>query len=266
MAKTILKILIIAIITTALICVGSFIYKKYFTKGINISFNGLPGPLAGPTRQTRAENLDIKEIIRWTNYYRQQNGVASFSENSLLNSAAGTKTEDMFANQYFEHTSPTGKTASDIVSEVGYNYKFVGENLALGDFQNEKDLVDAWMGSEGHRKNILNPDYKEIGVAAIIDTYQERKTWMSVQEFGTKMPNCLSPSTTLKNQIDEEKTKNEQANQLYKDGVALLNQGNNLGQEKIDQAKQLQAETENLQNLINQYNNQVTNYNQCISK
>ncbi len=292
--KVVFKIALIALISACLITTGVFAYRKYFKN--ESPFSGLPGPLSGPISSSRAENLDIKEIIKWTNYYRNQNGVTSLFENTKLDGAAEAKTKDMFLLQYFEHTSPTGKTASDLVTASGYSYKYVGENLALGDFQNEKDLVDAWMASEGHRKNILNPDYKEIGVAAILDNYQGRETWISVQEFGTKMPNCSAPSDSLKKQIDEGKSKNEQAENLYQEAEALIAAGNakikqgneifsstgdqaqakpyyeegqNLqtqGQAKINQAKQLQAETQNLPDLVNQYNKQATDYNQCITK
>ena len=291
MAKKIFVILLGAFLITS----GIFVYKRYFQNKEGLFVN-LPGPLTGPKRPSRAENLQVTKIIEWTNYYRQQNGLKPLNDNILLQKAAETKAQDMFLRQYFEHTSPTGEGAADLVLRQGYHYKFVGENLALGDFIDEKDLVDAWMASEGHRHNILSPDYQEIGVAAVLGQYEGRTTWISVQEFATPMPQCVAPSATLKKQIDEGKTKSAQMEKLVDEGNRLIEAGNEKikqgneifaatanqvaaqpyyeegqklqaeGQKKINEAKKLQAEIANLENLINQYNQQVRSYNQCISQ
>ncbi len=115
----------------------------------------------------------------------------ALSKNAKLTSAATAKANDLFEKQYFEHVSPTGESAADLVIAEGYNYRIVGENLALGDFKSEKELVDAWMASEGHRENILKKDYQEIGVASKLSKFEGRITWVSVQIFGTRAPECV---------------------------------------------------------------------------
>lgn len=145
------------------------------------------------------------EVLKWTNYYRAQNGVAPLTRNAKLDSAAMVKTNDMFARQYFEHRSPSGKDGADLITETGYDYLLVGENLAEGDFSDAKDLVDAWMASPGHRANILKSDFKEIGIAVLEGNYQGRKAWMSVQEFGRPASDCPLPADSEKSQIDGDK-------------------------------------------------------------
>ena len=65
-----------------------------------------------------------------------------------------------------------------------YPYLAAGENLALGDFKNANELVAAWMASPGHRANILNGVYRDIGVATGFDAFEGRKTIIVVQIFG----------------------------------------------------------------------------------
>lgn len=286
------KIILITLLVAILSIIGFFIFKNFYQKAeIDV-----PGPLSGPTRSIRAEKLDSNEIIKWTNFYRNQNGFSSLSQNSQLEEASKKRALDMFEKQYFAHTSPTGEGAADLVKAEGYQYKIIGENLALGDFKDEKELVDAWMASPGHRANILNPGYKEIGVASKLDQFNNRLTWISVQIFATKAPQCTAPSTQLKKEIEDKKSLLDTASKLYQEGAELINQGNekikqgnaiyqatgdrqqaqvfwtdgeNLqssGQGKIDQAKNLEKSTSDLSSLSDQYNKQVQIYNQCIKK
>ncbi len=86
--------------------------------------------------------------------------------NEKLMSSALIKAQDMKDNEYFEHVSPSGLDMSYFVGEAGYKYSTVGENLAEGYFS-AQDVHIAWMNSEGHRENILSPDFEEIGVAVL---------------------------------------------------------------------------------------------------
>ena len=108
----------------------------------------------------------------------------------------------MFAKQYFAHVSPTGIGPGDLAKQVSYAYVIVGENLALGDFGSDEKLVDAWMNSPGHRANILNRYYQEIGVAVGKGIYEGRETWLAVQSFGMPLSACPSINAQIKMQID----------------------------------------------------------------
>jgi uncharacterized protein YkwD len=99
----------------------------------------------------------------------------------------------MLSNGYFEHTSPTGITPWYWFRQAGYNYQYAGENLAM-DFFETKDVFTAWMNSPGHRANILNPNFKEIGVAVATGQMQNRSTTLAVLSFGTQ----FSSKTTTK--------------------------------------------------------------------
>lgn len=279
--------------------------KAEFAKIFNKSELGnLPANLIGPKRETRASQLDPNQVIYWTNYYRKQNGLKELTYNKLLATAAQAKTDDMFSKQYFEHDSPAGVTPAQLVSSVGYNYKVTGENLALGDFLSEKDLVDAWMNSPGHRANILNKDYTEIGVATGLNNFQDRNiTWIAVQEFGEPQPNCTLPEANLKNTITSQKSEldsinsqittlsnaaanlNNQANQQISQGNEIYAQTHDRSQAQpywdqgaalqaqakndLAQAQILQTQAQQLSSNINSesstYNSQVNAYNGCIS-
>jgi uncharacterized protein YkwD len=94
-----------------------------------------------------------------------------------LTTAAQGHSDDMAANNYFSHTSLDGATAQDRAEAAGFT-GLVGENIAAG--QNSPQAVmAAWMGSEGHRANILNCDYTSIGVGLNTDG------WYWTQMFGT---------------------------------------------------------------------------------
>lgn len=130
--------------------------------------------------------VSIADVIAETNNQRRINGIGFVVENSKLNAAADFKMRDMFARQYFDHYGP-GQTSGITELLVRFNYQYVAatENLALGDFKNANELVSLWMSSPGHRANILNGVYREIGVATGYDVFQGRRTMIAVQIFGT---------------------------------------------------------------------------------
>ncbi len=167
-------------------------------------------PAEGPLRliaQTieQTETLSVLGVVEFTNVARSLNGgLPALEGNKTLNRNAQIKLDDMFAKQYFEHISPTGHGPADIAKTVGYAYVVVGENLALGDFGSDEKLVDAWMNSPGHRANILNRNYQEIGVAVGKGMYDERETWLAVQSFGMPLSACPSIDSQIKIQIDND--------------------------------------------------------------
>ncbi|MEK7516851.1 MAG: CAP domain-containing protein [Patescibacteria group bacterium] len=160
-----------------------------------------PPPLRAP-KESRSAFLTHAGTVAETNARRRENGLSPLAENAKLNAAAAAKVQDMFEKQYFEHVSPTGKDAGDLATEAGYQYILVGENLALGNFENDRALVDAWMASPGHRENILNNRYQEIGVAVAKGMFEGKSTWLAVQEFGLPTSACLQPDAALRDRID----------------------------------------------------------------
>lgn len=103
------------------------------------------------------------EVIRLVNEIRTENGLKPLTANWELSRIARYKSEDMSGNRYFSHTSPTYGTPFQMIRAFGLSYRSAGENIAYGQ-RTPAAVVDAWMNSSGHRANILNASYTQIGV------------------------------------------------------------------------------------------------------
>jgi uncharacterized protein YkwD len=146
--------------------------------------------------------INEKMIIDLTNVERVREGKSVLAWNDKLAKMAYAKAKDMLDRQYFAHESPDGKNVVGLASDAGYTYRLVGENLAVGNFRTNEELIAGWMGSPGHKENILKDEYTEMGAAAIGGVFEGEEVWMAVQEFGTPMPLCDAPDTQIKSQID----------------------------------------------------------------
>ncbi len=103
------------------------------------------------------------EVIRLVNEIRVKNGLKALAANWELSRVARYKSEDMSSDRYFSHTSPTYGTPFQMIQSFGLSYRTAGENIAYGQ-RTPAAVVDAWMNSSGHRANILNASYTQIGV------------------------------------------------------------------------------------------------------
>ena len=121
-------------------------------------------------------------VIALTNVERAHEGIPALIRNPKLDYAAQLKAEDMAKKGYYAHVSPEGLTPMHFVDEAGYAYSIVGENLVV-QRTSAQEVIDAFMGSPGHRANILRPDFTEIGVGAAQGTYKGQKTTFTVQIF-----------------------------------------------------------------------------------
>ena len=136
-----------------------------------------------------------EEVIQMVNDSREKEGVKVLAENGKLSQAAAAKAEDMLKENYFAHNSPSGKTPWFWIEQAGYDYHYAGENLAM-DFKNADEQHAAWMKSPTHKKNILNKDFQEIGVAVKQGFIEGHLAIITVQEFGTSMNFVPSPSSS----------------------------------------------------------------------
>lgn len=119
-----------------------------------------------------ATSMSISELLQDTNNQRTANGLGALALNATLNQAAQAKAQDMAANDYWAHTSPSGLTPWYFITQAGYGYSTAGENLAYG-FDNAGDALIGWMNSPGHKANILNTAFTEVGFGTInIPSYQ----------------------------------------------------------------------------------------------
>jgi uncharacterized protein YkwD len=225
-------------------------------------------------QKTESNTLTASVVFVWTNKNREENGnLAPLKRNPLLDAAAMAKVQDILDRQYFEHVSPTGENVVDLAVAVGYKYLRIGENLALGDFLNEKDLLNAWMASPGHRANILDSRYEEIGVAVLRGVYKGRRVWVAVQEFGKPTSSCTPPDVLLKNTIEENRIKIESLSAhlvtLRSELEALKNNSDaSVYNQKVVVYNNLVNETnslvEKIKPLTGNYNDQIALYNRCI--
>lgn len=120
-----------------------------------------------PTEQvTSTLSAYEQKVVDLTNQERAKNGLAALKVDAALSKMAREKSRDMSANGYFSHTSPTYGSPFDMMKQYGITYRAAGENIAMGQRSHE-EVVNAWMNSEGHRKNILNPNFTHIGVGHI---------------------------------------------------------------------------------------------------
>jgi uncharacterized protein YkwD len=103
------------------------------------------------------------EVIQLINQERNEAGLPLLSSQAQLTNAARTHSDDMACNLFFSHTSAETGTLFDRLDEVGYGYSWAGENIAAG-YASPAAVVEGWMASEGHRANILNENFTQIGV------------------------------------------------------------------------------------------------------
>lgn len=109
------------------------------------------------------------------NHKRQEHGLDRLQRDRRLSRAAHAHTFDMIRGRYFAHVSRRGRDVGDRLAHTGYTrgarWWLVGENLAWGggSLSTPRQIMSAWMDSPGHRANILNRDFREIGVAVAFD-------------------------------------------------------------------------------------------------
>lgn len=109
-----------------------------------------------------------REVIRLVNAERTQRGLQPLRENWELSRVARFKSRDMVDHRYFAHNSPTYGTPFQMIRAFGLSFRAAGENIAYGQ-RTPQAVVNAWMNSSGHRANILNAAYTQIGVGYVAD-------------------------------------------------------------------------------------------------
>jgi uncharacterized protein YkwD len=247
-------------------------------------------------RRASREVLTREAIIILTNNARVLNRLPALRTNLLLNTIAESRAKDMLEKQYFAHVSPTGQQASDIAQSVGYQYKIIAENIGNGDFYTNKKIVDGWMQSPGHRRNILSSEVEEIGAAVLKGKMNGMETYISVQIFGLQSPpvsqrTCVAPSESLLNDIELKKAEinslNDQIDSIkqeldaenesiatdqrytYGDSRKIHNLNVKISayNEKSRWYNRLVADTQGkaavLESMVNRYNKMLQMYNDC---
>lgn len=131
-------------------------------------------------------DITKSSLVNYINQARMSSGVPALTENIVLDQAAQLKAQNMLQNQYFAHTSPQGISPWYWFSKAGYNYKYAGENLAVGFFDSWQ-VYEAWLNSPSHKSNLMNPLYKEVGTA-VLSGFGNNNAIIVVQLFGAQQP------------------------------------------------------------------------------
>ena len=249
--------------------------------------------------------LSKEGVIIYTNKARLENGgFIPLTENELLNAVATERMNDMIQKQYFAHISPTGESAADAAQKVGYRYDRIGENIAEGLFVSDDKLVQGWMQSPGHRKNILSDQFAEIGVAVAKGRVQGEEAWVAVQIFGRQSPpvsdqapapavrqgkqlwdSCIRPDEALlaginrtKAEAAESRTYLEEMrwqiesmkpaveNRQGGDSGALVAEYNTKVQDYNRQIQEAKSKGVQFREMVARYNAEVERYNACAAR
>jgi hypothetical protein len=221
--------------------------------------------------QNDGGTLTPADIFTLTNTERAKEGLPKLTYNKKLAVIAEAKAMDMIKQQYFEHKSPQGIDVSGLAEKYGYDYSHIGENLALGDFDSNAHVMDGWMNSPGHRANILNTHYSEIGVAAIMGKWEGREVWFAVQEFGTPPPDCAKPDPILHTKIEIFQTQIEAMELTLGKLKQEIDAGIGTLEERTQRVNDYNTIVEGYNKLIvtergfvSEYNQAVKSYNTCV--
>ncbi|GFP75878.1 CAP domain-containing protein [Clostridium fungisolvens] len=162
------------------------------TNGTGTNSNGSGTNKAQPNQSsTGVQYMSTIEsdILTYTNQERQKAGLAPLTINTTAAKYARSKSEEMIRLNYFDHKSPVNGYISDIAQRNNWRYSYIGENIYTMNFTGQRvedvasgqSIVQSWMNSPGHRANILNKNYTQIGIGV---TYENGKV-MATQIFYT---------------------------------------------------------------------------------
>ncbi len=125
-----------------------------------------PGQILNIPQTDSTATAFEKQVVSLVNQHRAKYNLAPLTENWELSRVARFKSQDMRNNKYFSHTSPTYGSPFQMIKAFGISYRTAGENIAYGQ-RTPEAVVNAWMNSSGHRANILNSSYTQIGVGYV---------------------------------------------------------------------------------------------------
>lgn len=140
-------------------------------------------------RAADVEAFDIlpTHIISLTNNIRSQAGHYSLVSDPMIQAVAQQKADLMAANNEFQHTLSDGTTSWSLLRTAGYQFQTAGENLAVH-FSTADEVVNAWMQSPAHQRNILASEFTTIGIGVATTTWNGYEGHFIVQLFATPVP------------------------------------------------------------------------------
>lgn len=127
-----------------------------------------PGDILNIPQLSASVSNYESQVVSLVNKIRAEHGLNKLEHNWQLSRVARYKSKDMADRNYFSHTSPTYGSPFQMMRQFGITYRTAGENIAQG-YSSPQAVVNAWMNSAGHRANILNTSYSQIGVGYVSD-------------------------------------------------------------------------------------------------
>lgn len=140
---------------------GYFLYSKYINPPTLVEEKNL---VLQPAPEQPKFSVDKTKLYLLINAYRKENQLPNLMPNSQLESSAEIKLADMIANKYYRHQDVKGDPGWHFVKQTGYQYLLIGENLAF-QLNSEWQILDAWINSPEHNRQLLEPKYEDFGLA-----------------------------------------------------------------------------------------------------
>lgn len=134
------------------------------------------------------------QVVVLTNQERVANSLHVLSQDARLTISARGHAADMAANNYFDHTGLDGRSPFDRITDAGYVWNSAGENIAAG-YATPTEVMNGWMNSPGHRANILNSTFCDIGVGYAFEVSSDYYYYW-VQNFGRKLGVSVCPTAS----------------------------------------------------------------------
>ena len=131
--------------------------------GTSTSESGTGDSDAQNSETAQAEMTQAEAVLKLVNQERAKVGLQPLTLSDKLTNIAYTKAKDMAEKNYFSHDSPTYGSPFDMLKQFGVSYSYAGENIAAGQ-KSAEEVMNSWMNSSGHKANILNKNYTQIGV------------------------------------------------------------------------------------------------------
>ena len=126
----------------------------------------------------------MQALVNAVNAERTKRGLIALTVNDQLNRAAQGHSDDMARNNCFSHIGSDGSDSGQRIQRTGYGARVWGENIAAG-YPDAAAVLAAWLESDGHRANILNPDFREIGIGYSINPQSTYGTYW-VNDYAAK--------------------------------------------------------------------------------
>lgn len=150
-------------------------------------------PITPHAQTTTTLDAEEQAFLTLINNYRQQNGLSPLQASVSLTNAAKWMSADMAAKNYFSHTDSLGRDPFVRMASFGYNYNaYKGENIAAG-YSDAANTFNQWKNSAGHNANMLNANYKVIGIGRVANTASTYRYYWTT-DFGGYVDQVISPT------------------------------------------------------------------------